>query len=403
MKEGNRNLLVTQKRFRNCLIRMVASCALFFLPASAIAQDPQPLPPETVRQIEAIVASEKARLAIPGLSLAIAVDNKIRYAKGFGLADVENSLPAKETTVYRTASIAKSMTATALMQLVEQGKIDLDAPIQKYCPAFPEKAQIITARLLLAHQSGIRHYKNRQEAASTEHYSSIVDSLKIFKDEPLLFEPGAKYSYTTYGYSVLGCAIEGASGLKYEAYMAKNIFQPAGMTSTRADDVFAIIANRARGYIKVDIGSLLMLSEGARKQVKVGDVINAPLHDTSAKVPGGGLVSTAVDLVRFAIAVNTKRLVKPTTLEQMWTEQKARDGKETRYGFGWGINQANGQRMIIHNGGQAGTRTDLRLFPEKGIVIAVMTNLSDAPIEQMIKGIQEILLAGEITHKAATN
>src|SRR5262249_32391362 len=152
-------------------------------------------------------------------------------------ADVENSVPAKEITAFRTGSIAKAMTAMAVMQLVEQGKIDLDAPIQKYCPAFPEKNSPLTVRHLLSHQNGIRHYKNRLEAASPEHYSSIVDSLKIFKDEPLLFEPGTKYSYTTYGYSVLGCAIEGATGMKYEEYMAKNIFQPAGMERTRVDDL----------------------------------------------------------------------------------------------------------------------------------------------------------------------
>jgi CubicO group peptidase (beta-lactamase class C family) len=372
---------------------------LVFLPlvisfgASATrAQDGSSLSAETVKRIEAIIESEKAKLGIPGLSVAIAVDNKIQYAKGFGWADVENSVPVKPATAFRTASIAKALTATAVMQLVEQGKIELDAPIQKYCAAFPEKSQPITVRHLLTHQSGIRHYKNRLEAATPEHYASVSDSLKAFKDEPLLFEPGARFSYTTYGYSVLGCVIEGASGMSYEAYMAKNIFQPSGMERTRIDDVFAVIRDRARGYIKIDVSSLLMLSEGARKQVKAGEVINAPLHDTSVKIPGGGLLSTATDLAKFAIAVNTGKLVKRATLEQMWTEQKAKDGKATSYGFGWEVFQAGEQKVVLHGGNQAGARSQLGLMPAKGFVIVVMTNLSDANLAALTDGIRDAVL-----------
>jgi CubicO group peptidase (beta-lactamase class C family) len=134
--------------------------------------------------------------------------------------------------------------------------------------------------------------------------------------------------------------------MKYEAYMAQNIFQPSGMERTRVDEVFAVIPERARGYLKVDVSSMLMLSEGARKQLKAGDVINAPLHDTSSKIPGGGLLSTASDLAKFAIAINTGKLVKRATLEQMWTAYKAKDGKETNYGLGWEVFQVNGQKSF---------------------------------------------------------
>ncbi len=373
---------------------LFAILLLLFAATASKAQQPATLPQETVKKIEAIIESEKAKLSIPGLSVAIAVNNQLRYSKGFGAADLENAVPAKATTAYRTASVAKAMTATAVMQLVEQGKIDLDAPIQKYCAAFPEKGSVITVRHLLTHQSGIRHYKNRVEAAGTEHFSSVIDSMKAFKDDPLLFEPGAKFSYTTYGYVALGCVLEGASGMKYEEYLQKNIFQPAGMERTRVDDVFAIIQDRARGYVKVDINSMLMLSEGARKQVKVGGIINAPLHDTSGKIPGGGLVSTAVDLVKFAIAVNAGKYVKQSSLEQMWTERKAKEGKETGYGFGWSVSKFGEQRVILHGGNQAGARSELQILPDKGIIIAVMTNLSDADIREMIKGIREALQAG---------
>ena len=368
-------------------------CSLLAFAVRTPAQTGASLPPETVKTIEALIASEQAKLKIPGLSVAIATNNQLRYARGFGLADLENSVPAKATTVYRTASVAKTLTATAVMQLVEQGKLDLDAPVQKYCAAFPEKGATITVRHLLTHQSGIRHYKSRVEAAGTEHYASIADSLKAFKDDPLLFEPGARYSYTTYGYSVLGCAIEGASGMKYEDYLSKNLFQPAGLEHTRVDDVFAIIPDRARGYVKVDISSYLMLSESARKQVKVGGLINAPLHDTSVKIAGGGFVASAIDMVRFAVAVNTGKLVKPETRAQMWTERRAKDGKETGYGYGWNVYQFGEQRVILHGGNQAGARSELRILPDKGIAIAVLTNLSDADLKDLLKGITDALVA----------
>ncbi|MEW6125900.1 MAG: serine hydrolase domain-containing protein [Acidobacteriota bacterium] len=362
------------------------------IPTNGDAQTSTSLPPDTIKKLETIVESEKAKLGIPGLAIAIAVDNRIQYAGSFGLADIENQVPVKNTTAFRTASIAKTFTATAVMQLVEQGKIDLDAPIQKYCPAFPEKNQPITARLLLTHQSGIRHYKNRLESASTTHYSSITESLNAFKDEPLLFEPGAKYSYTTYGYSVLGCAIEGASGMKYEDYMNRFVFQPAGMQHTRVDNHFVIIADRARGYIKAQPSTIPLLPDDIKTQAKAGMILNANLLDTSVKIAGGGQLSTAMDLAKFAIAVNTDKLMKRATREQMWKAYRAKDEKPTGYGFGWSIAETGNLRLVLNNGNQAGAKCELWLFPDKGVVIAVMTNLSDSNLRDMLKNIQDLLL-----------
>ncbi|MEW6207058.1 MAG: serine hydrolase domain-containing protein [Acidobacteriota bacterium] len=359
--------------------RLSAICLIFLsLLSAAPAQQKTELPVETIKKIEAVIESEKARLKIPGLSVAIAVDNQLRYAKGFGLADIENSIPAKAETVYRTASIAKPMTATAVMQLVEQGKIDLDSPIQKYCRAFPEKQWPVTARLILSHQSGIRHYKLPGESRGARHYKGVEDSLSLFKDDALLFEPGAKFSYTTYGYSVLGCAIEGASGLSYDVYMRDHLFKPAGMERTRIDDQRAIIADRSRGYESL-----------------MGQIVNAWLHDTSMKIPGGGLVSTPADLVRFAIAVQSGKIVKRETLQQMWTANKTKDGQETVYGFGWGVRKIGSLKLYAHGGNQSGASSLLYVLPEKGIVIAIMTNLQDIRLDEMMNGIGKILTGAQ--------
>src|SRR5262245_25456258 len=261
------------------------------------------LPAAKVGRIESLISAWMVKYKAPALSVAVVTDNQLRWSNGYGVIDLENSVPAKADSAYRLASITKSITAAAVMQLVEKGKLDLDAPVQKYCPAYPEKQWKITARQLLTHFAGIRH-NGPGESTSTIHDNSTSEALNSFKNDPLLHEPDTKYSYSTPGYTLLGCVIEGASGMSYLDYVRENIFKRAGMNRTQADDVFAIILNRARGYRNIP------------------EVINAPLHDTSIKAPAGGLVSTVEDLARFAIAVQEGRLVKKETLEQMWRRPK---------------------------------------------------------------------------------
>jgi CubicO group peptidase (beta-lactamase class C family) len=338
------------------LIRLIVVVVVITFPS--LAQD-SGLPREKIEALEKAITTEMSRQNIPGLSVAIATENQIRWANGYGVSDLENFVPAKANTVYRLGSISKPITAVAVMQLVERGKIDLDAPVQKYVPSFPEKPWPITSRLLLAHMGGIRHYRG-EEINITRHYDRLLDGLDIFKNDPLLFEPGTRYSYTTYGYNLLGCVIEGASGMKYVDYVRENIFQPAGMDRMRPDDVFEIILNRAQGYRKTPAGELR----------------NSALADTSYKIPGGGFCSTVVDLGKFAIALQTGKLLKKETLTQMWTRQRMRSGQEVDYGLGWAIDQT--AKRVGHGGGQQRITTFLAMIPEKGITVAVMTNLEGA-------------------------
>jgi CubicO group peptidase (beta-lactamase class C family) len=353
------------------------------------------LPPKTVEQIEAIVTAEQQRQDIPGISVAAAVDGELRYAKGFGKADLENDVSVTTATRFRTASIAKPMTAVAVMQLAEQGRLNLNAEIQTYCPTYPKKQWPLTVRQLLGHLGGVRHYQRPGEASGTEHFFSISDSLRIFAGDPLLHEPGTRYTYTTYGYVLLGCAVEGASGMSYEEYMQKNIWGPAGMEHTRTDDHFLLIPDRARGYSKINQELYSRLPASLQSQVRVGQVINASLHDTSMKVPGGGLLSTPSDLVRFALAVLEGKLVKPQTRDAMWTRQKTNDGNGTNYGLGWALGTlaSNGLPIVSHSGGQAGTAALLVIVPERKMVVAVMTNLQGASTDPIATGVIEALLS----------
>lgn len=350
---------------------------------SQAAANTKELPADKVKKIEAEITAWMAQHKAPALSVAIVTDDQLRWSKGYGLSDIENNVPTRGDTAYRLASIAKSITATAVMQLVERGKIDLDAPVNKYCAAYPEKQNLkdapdkqfsVTVRQLLIHHGGVRHNKP-EEVFSTRHFNNINDAVASFKDDPLVIEPGSKYSYSTPGYTLLGCAIEGASGTSYLDYVRENIFKPAGMTRTQADDVYAVITNRARGY----------------RKTQSGEIQNAPLHDTSIKIPGGGLVSTAEDLAKFAIAVNTNRLVKAETLAQMWTKPKTPDGKEQGYALGFLINDQNGLLRVFNDGSQAGTRTYLYLLPKRKFAVALMTNLERAWCEELVPKIIEAL------------
>jgi len=145
--------------------------------------------------------------------------------------------------------------------------------------------------------------------------------------------------------------------------------------------------------LKLSANDVAQLPPHLKAQVKAGDIVNAQLHDTSMKIPGGGIASTAVDLVKFAIAMQTDKLVKPATREQMWVPQKTKDGKETNYGLGWGIGQAEGMRLISHNGNQAGARSELSLLPAKGSVIAIMANLSDVPLNEVLRVVGREVIA----------
>jgi serine beta-lactamase-like protein LACTB, mitochondrial len=296
------------------------------------------------------------------MSVAAAVGDRLVWSQGFGLADVENEVPARANTVYRIASISKAIAATAVMQLAERGRVNIDDPVQKYVRTFPTKGeQTVTIRHLLTHTSGIRHYRGR-EMESRDSYETVEDALRIFKDDPLLFVPGTKYSYSTYGYNVLAAVVEAASGLGFEMYLRTHVWDPAGMSSTHFDHVSAILPRRARQYVR----------EGRT-------LLNAPYADLSNKWAGGGMLSTAEDLVRFHIALDEGKLLKPATLQQMYAPYRLTDGSETTYGLGWASwKDARGRPWIGHAGGATGGTTFLIRDPARKLAVALLCNVENA-------------------------
>ena len=343
------------------------------------------LPAEVERQIAAKVEEERARLAIPGISCAVAVDWKLCWSRGFGFSDLENRVAATAQTKYRTASIAKSITATVLMQLAAAGQVDLDAPIQEFVPTFPEKPWPVTARQILSHTSGIRHYEDKDSAAETRHFDALEGALVLFQDDPLRFEPGSQFGYSTFAYLLLGIAAEHASGERFGAYLDRHVFGPAGMTGSCVDDVYLLAPNRTRGYQQLAAEDHAKLPADLRERLKPGDILNCTLHDTSMKVPGGGLLSTAEDLVRFGIAVGTAKIVDERSREAMWEEQTTTAGTKTGYGLGWNVGRLGDRKSVSHSGGQSGTSTLLLLVPERGVVVAAMCNLERTGLNGLVE------------------
>ena len=330
--------------------------------------------------IEKAVASFMAANSVPGLSAAVVLDGEPRWSEGFGMADLENFSPATSSTLFRLGSISKPISATAALQLWERGKLDLDAPVQKYCPAFPQKESPITTRQLLGHLGGIRHYnpdgKGDVPEDSARHFSSMQESLQLFANDPLVAKPGTKFNYSTYGYTVVGCVLESAASEKFIDYLRKNVFEPAKMGQTRDDDFFTVIPHRTRWYHKD----------------KSGIVRNAGVLDSSYKIPGGGIISSADDLAKFEAAILDGKLLKRGTRDLMWASLKTADGKETGYGLGWGIMDKFSLHILAHTGGQQGTSTAFAVVPSRNAGVVVLCNMDDVDVNQLAMQILRIAL-----------
>jgi len=348
--------------------------------AAAVSAQQKTLSQEKRLEIEKAVSTFMSANSVPGMGAALVLDGEPVWSAGFGMADLEDSAPATSSTLFRLGSLSKPITATALLQLWEHGKLDLDAPVQKYCPAFPQKEWPITSRELLGHLGGIRHYnrdgKGDIPEDSARHFASMEESLQIFAADPLVAKPGTKFNYSTYGYTLLGCVLEGAASQKYMDFVRENIFKPASMAQTQADDFFNIIPHRTRWYHKD----------------KSEIVRNAGVLDSSYKIPGGGLISSADDMARFEAAMLADKLVKRPARDLMWTPQKTPDGKSTGYALGWGISDKFGIHIVAHTGGQQGTSTAFVLVPERRAGVIVLANMDSVDSGNLADQILKIAL-----------
>lgn len=307
-----------------------------------------------------IVESLISEDIVVGLVAGYSINGDTKWQSALGYSDRENKTKMELTTITRPASIAKSMTAIAVMQLVEQGLIDLDTPIQTYIPDYPtqEKTQI-TTRHLLSHTSGITGYKNGKEAQTTKTYSTMAKAVDLFKNRKLLFEPGTRFSYSTYGYTVLGLLIEKVSGLTFEQYMQKNIWDKAGMDHTGVEKFGATIAGKSELY----------------HRPKKGKLKKSTPNNLSNRIPGGGFYTTLEDMLLFGNAVLDHTFVSESTLDLM-RQHHSLEKEANAYGFGWFLYnpKPNEGAIIGHSGEQSGSASQLFIIPSTKTVVIILAN-----------------------------
>jgi CubicO group peptidase (beta-lactamase class C family) len=307
-------------------------------------------------------------------SILIAEGETILISKGYGLANLEHDVPNTPQTKFRLGSLTKQFTAMAILMLQEDGQLNVQDPICDYIPNCPDAWQPITIHHLLTHSSGIPNLTDfpdfEEYAGSVASRSSVNDTLKLFRDKPLRFTPGARFSYSNSGYIVLGLIIEQSSGKpSYEAYLRDNIFQPLNMMNTGYDHNFLVLNDRASGYIR-----------------KNADTIwNADYIEMSVPHAAGGLYSTVEDLYIWDRALYTEALVGQSSLNMMFTPYKG------GYGYGWGITEPFNRKLIEHNGEINGFATSIARFVDDDVVIIVLSNIQDAKPMEITQALSEIV------------
>jgi CubicO group peptidase (beta-lactamase class C family) len=340
--------------FRSISIALAA--AIVMAPAAPAAETP------AQQRADQLMQQRLSEDHLPSLSVAVMRDGELVYARALGEMDIERHTPATTKTLYPIGSVTKVLTATAALQLAAAHKLDLSAPVQRYCPAFPDKDEPITTRELLAHTSGIRHYDYRhfdRDFLNTQHYASIQAAFVKFADDPLVAKPGVEYHYSSWGYVVAACAIEGASGTGYGEYVKQHIAKPANMTDTRLNVATEEIAGRATGYSLDKAGTLQV----------------SGFFDPSDRYGAGGMLSTPTDLVRFGQALLSGRLLdRDTVRQQLWSSATLASGKPTGHGLGWDLDPDG--KAVMKGGTSVGATSYLYIRPEQGIVVAFVANLS---------------------------
>ncbi len=324
--------------------------------------------------------ASREKVGLPSMSAAIAYDGKLQWAGATGFANIENKQYATVHSRYRTGSVAKPLTAVALVRLIDAGKIDINKPISHYVTGLPTALQPLTANQLGSHRAGIRHYSwipqwwmGWHENYSTHEYASVADGLSLFIDDGLRFQPGTRFRYSTFGYSLLSRLMEGASQKTFPQILEERVFIPAGMTDT-AVDTAAPMPGRVAFY-----------------QAEAGKYTPSYPINTSYKIAGGGLVTTPSDLVRLGMELLGDDFVSKQAKKTLWTPQALADSSMNpeNYGIGWRIDtsvrllgEKQPTRIFHHGGAQPGAAAFFMLLPEYGISVAVMSNSGKAIARQ---------------------
>jgi CubicO group peptidase (beta-lactamase class C family) len=295
----------------------------------------------------------------PGTSIILTRHREPLFRKGYGMANLELGVSIEPHMVFRLGSITKQFTAVSILMLYEQGKLSMDDDLTKFLPDYPTQAHHISVEHLLTHTSGIKSYTSMPEWQPMMRKDLTLEELiDLFKNQPMEFAPGTKFNYNNSGYVLLGAIIEKISGMTYEEFLQKNIFDPLGMKDSYYDNPNRIIPGRANGY----------------KPAGEDDYENADYISMTQPYAAGSLASNVDDMAKWDEALYTEKLLKQETLQKAWTPYTLKDGKSTGYGYGWAASHFQDHHMIIHGGGINGFITDGFRFPDEHVYVCILTN-----------------------------
>jgi CubicO group peptidase (beta-lactamase class C family) len=359
---------------RPALITLLAF--LFIAPSIARTQATSTVSADISSAVDNYVRSEMQRQHIPGVALLVSRNGKIVQAEGFGLANVELQVPVKPETVFQSGSVGKQFTATAVMMLVEEGKVGLDDPLTKYFADAPTGWKEVTVRELLSHTAGFGDYPAKFNFRKdwTE-----AELLKLVESIPLAYPPGTKWEYSNLGFLTLGILIHRVTGEFYGDFLQQRIFHPLDMQTTRIISEADIIPNRAAGYRLV------------KGELKNQEWV-APKVNTTAD---GSLYFSILDLAKWDAALYTEKLLKRSSLDEMWTPVKLKNGQPNKagYGFGWEIDERHGHHVVGHNGAWQGFKSAIARYVNDQLTVVVLANLAEAKPGAIAEHVADMYLA----------
>jgi CubicO group peptidase (beta-lactamase class C family) len=360
---------------------VVAAGVIALLPIAGEAQQ-QPADPTT--RADAWIREQMAARKIPGMSVAVVQDGKVIFDRAYGLANVELEVPVTTGTRFIIASTTKAWAATAIMMLVEQGKVGLDQPIGELVPDLPASWRTVPVRRLLSHTSGLPDVSLSPNTG--ELLAHTRDSaLTLAGAKPLDFSAGTQWAYNQTNYVLLGMVIDRVTGTPFKSWILEHISKPLGLASPIFGDSRAVIPGRTTQYTR-----WALAREGpprALDSLRVTSYLYEPWMQMAA-----GLNTTAADLARFGDAVRAGRLIRPGLRDTMWTSITMSDGKVFRFGgtsgmgLGWAVDDDPAGKVVGMEGGAAAS---LKVFPARKLAVAVLTNLQGAGPEQLSRGVAE--------------
>jgi len=334
---------------------------------------------QTPDAVDQFVRAEMEKHRIPGLSLLVSRDGAPIREQGYGFSNVELQVPVKPETVFQSGSVGKQFTAAAVMMLVEEGKVALDDPLTKFFPAAPASWKQATVRELLSHTAGFGDYPKTFNFRKDYTEGEV---LKIVEGIPLAYAPGTKWSYANLGYATLGILIHKVTGKFYGDFLQERIFRPLDMNTARIINEADIIPNRAAGYRLV------------KGELKNQEWV-APMINTTAD---GSLYFSILDLAKWDAALCNDKLLKRSSLDQMWTVANLKNGQPNpdHYGFGWFIEDKGGHKVIGHGGAWQGFKTHISRYVDDKLTVVVLINQGDADPEPITDRVAQMYLSGAV-------